>query len=221
MRSRLILFTYDKRFRQTGITTPRRLRFYERLKDALTNNNLLPEQVVLLEGSRKYVAESPSLVRSYLEQVDFLPESTIFTDQGHAFFQNRVSVIETRTSARSYTYPPSVHQYLSPNDNHYHGAAKARWRSIIAKNGWGPEDAIESELCLLGLLTHTEQETIRSYFAKNLFFGRGIPNTMECLRRILDMTPRQKKRKLFFEKCMVEFREFDRSAQPSDTTTSQ
>jgi len=77
MRTKPVLFTRDKRYRKTGITTPRRREAYKRLQDALGKNGLVPEQVVLLEGNGKYVAENPGLVRTYLEQAELAPESVI------------------------------------------------------------------------------------------------------------------------------------------------
>lgn len=148
-RTKPVLFTYDKRFRFSDIKTPRRKQLYQRLQSALVKNGLVPEQVILLEGTRKYVGESSCILRSFLETANILPESIIFHDQGHAFKEAGQSVIEKWTSARDYTYPPPVHQFISPNDCHLHGAAKAKWRSISAENGWGPDDAVESELCLL------------------------------------------------------------------------
>jgi len=73
MRTRPILFSYDKRFRQTGITTPRRRAIYRKLQDALNNNGLHPEQVVLLGDTRKYVPDSQTILRTFLERMSFLP----------------------------------------------------------------------------------------------------------------------------------------------------
>ena len=81
MRSRPVLFTYDKRFRMTGTTTERRKAAFRKLQDALSRNGVLPEQVVVLEGNRKYVAESPTIVRAFLGMVDLPPGSVIFTDE--------------------------------------------------------------------------------------------------------------------------------------------
>jgi len=64
---------------------------------------------------------------------------------------------------------------------------------MMQESGWGPGDAVESELCLLGMLTHADPEAIKGYFQKNLFLCRGVPSRRECLGRILNMTPRQKR----------------------------
>jgi hypothetical protein len=61
-------------------------------------------------------------------------------------------------------YPAPVHQYLSPNDNRLHGAAKARWRNsrVDFKND------VESSLMLLHDLDVDLTEYGETWFKRNI-----------------------------------------------------
>ena len=221
MRTRPVMFTFDKRYRLTGITTQRRKAAFQKLQEALSRNRLLPEQVVLLEGKRKYVPETPSIVEEFLGSVVLPLGCVMFTDDGNAFFDHGMSVIEKTSSARHYTYPPPVHQYISPNDNHHHGAAKQKWRAKALEEGWCENDTVESELFLLGLLTYPTPEAIKGYFDKNMFMDLKAPRPKQCLRRMIG--PKMKKRKIevFFDECQRTFRNFERTAQPLDASSQK
>ena len=197
-----MLFTFDKRFRSSEITTPRRKLAFQKFHETLETNLLDAKQVVVLQGKKNYVAESPSIIREYFRRVSCEPESVIFTDMGNAFFENGESVIERVSSHRTYQYPPAVHQYISPNDHFHHGAVKAKWRKIQAQKGWGQDDAVQSELCLLRLLTHQTPNVIRGYLKKNMFLDKPCPTRSSCHKVIEDMTPKKKKKMLFFRNAV-------------------
>ena len=145
----------------------------------------------------------------------------IFTDRGKAFLEKKEQIIPKYYKTRTATYPPPIHQYLSPNDNHYHGAAKARWEAIKRRKKWGPGDTVKSELCLLNLLTYTREDVIKEYFEKNLFLGQPLPHKRTCLKMISENTPAKSKREQFFDGCLRAYRNFVANTPPSESTHTQ
>jgi len=133
MRTPPVLFTFDKCFRTDSLTTPRRRAAHERFQKYLAELNLSPSQVVVLTGNKMYVRESPDLVEIFFSRYDIAPGSIIFSDNGRSFFRNKQPLIPQICQATTSTYPAIVHQFLSPNDNHHHGAAKAKWRAMYGK----------------------------------------------------------------------------------------
>ena len=118
-----------------------------------------------------------SLVEQYGK---YPPRSTILSDLGNAFFDDMGAVIPRLFRCRTAQYPPAVHHFLSPNDNHYHGSAKAKWRQMSAENGWGQDDSVESSLCLLGCLTNIAQEEIKGYFTNNFLLDKKYVSPERC-----------------------------------------
>ena len=100
-------------------------------------------QVVWLGGSSHYVPESRALVERFRATNQIPPNSVIFHDKGNAFMDHGESIIPSLFGTLSATYPPLVHQFLRPNDNRFHGAAKAKWRSLAAERGWGKDEAVD------------------------------------------------------------------------------
>jgi len=86
--------------------------------------------------------------------------------------------------------------------------AKAKWRAKHQNEGWGPEDTVDSELYLLGLLTHASPGAVRGYFEKNMFLGRTPPRTREIQHRIFNKSIGNRKKFVFFEEFQMAFRDF-------------
>ena len=184
MRTPPVLFTYNPKFMKNNITTPRRKAIHTKYLDLLSQFALDDCQIVHLEGSRQYVPESSDLVQQYFTIFPIPPGSVIFSDQGNAFFKDRRPVLLDCGASLTFTYPPVVHQYLSPNDNHHHGSAKAKWRSKIAETGWGKDDSLETSLCLLSFLSHVDSDEISGYFTKNFFLGVSEATAENCVDHI-------------------------------------
>src|SRR5580704_9711337 len=87
--------------------------------------------------------------------------STSLSDCGSAFGSG---VLEALGFSRHAQYPPAVHQYLSPNDNNLHGAAKQLWR----QSGVDFRDDVSSSLLLLKLLDEQTVAHSRSWFDRNM-----------------------------------------------------
>jgi len=210
------MFTHDSKFRVEGLTTRRRVEINANYKCLLDKYQLTPDQVAYIESDRCYVAESPALLREYFTRFPAPQGSVIISDGGKAFYSGGVSVLQSCGVSRNETLPPLVHQYLSPNDNHHHGAAKAKWRSKCASNGWGKDDSIESSLCLLSFLTHVPPEDICGYFTKNMCLDVDNLNAEICTERISDGNFSGILKNRFFKICSTVFKQFEETGEIND-----
>ena len=158
----------------------------------------LMETENMLERARTLSEHFWELFLYPLDVPFFVTMGTRFSNKGN------LSLSHVPVQDASPTSPP-VYQLLSPNDNHHHGAAKAKWRKKCAEEGWGPEDSVESELFLLGCLTHTSPEAVRGYFTKIMFMDRTPPRAREIMTRVCEGVSRKKSRDLFFHDCEKTF----------------
>ena len=88
----------------------------------------------------------------------------IFTDCGHAFKDKQGLDLLEHNGFVHVTYPPCVHHWLSPNDNHFHGVAKAQWRAKIDPVGGG---TARSDITLLQALGAVPVSMIKEFFVGN------------------------------------------------------
>jgi len=183
--------------------------------------SVAPEQVVWVPGSRHYIAESNELVVAYRARVEIPDGATIFSDQGNAFFRDRVPVLSECFGVKTATYPSLVHHYLSPNDNHYHGVAKAKWRAESAKNGWGKDDGVASSLCLLSFLNTVPPPLIQSFFTKNFMLANLYVDPERCMRIVAGTNSRNEEREEFFERARGAYRDFVRMTTHTHETTPE
>lgn len=219
-RSRPVMFTSDPRFRSTDISTPRRAAIFRHFQQCLHEYSLSPDQVVFLKHAGKYVPESRKLVRRYLKKVQVPENSLIFSDGGQAWRRKGKPIIPKYTPARTTAYPSMVHQYLSPNDNSLHGAAKAKWRAMGAEKGWSVKDAVASDLYLLSVLTHADPVATRSYFTRNLFLS-GEPVTLARCSALANFRYRKNQSKeRFFARCARERSQFEKFGPPQKRSKS-
>jgi len=209
MRSKPMMFTHDQKFRGNGLTTRRRIEIHENFTTLLAEHHLTPDQVVYLESDRHYVAESPALIREYFSRFPVSDGAVIFSDKGNAFFSGQSPVLLSCGVSRTETFPPLVHQYLSPNDNHHHGSAKAKWRGKCEVHGWGKDDSVESCLSLLSFLTHVPPQEVIGYFTKN--FCLDVPElTVEiCMDRITNGHFFLTERNRYFKHCSQLYQLFE------------
>lgn len=69
-------------------------------------------------------------------------------------------------------YPPSVHQYLSGNDNGWHGPAKSKWRSTWTRIDGGEYHSAEKSVALYACLCSIKMADLACAMKKNLFLGK-------------------------------------------------
>lgn len=163
-----VLFTYNPQFRKDKLNTARRRALAERLEGLQQQYGVEDSQLVFLsnEGSAQsfYVAERSDLVHKFFEIYAVGKNWKILSDKGRAFFPKGESVLKELGFSSHLTYPPEVHHYLSPNDNHLHGSAKSKWRSMALEY----KDDVHSSLALLNCLQTTSPRDIKDWFNNNL-----------------------------------------------------
>ena len=104
-------------------------------------------------------------------------ENSFPTSAEEPFFPGGVSALEALGFEKHVAYPSAVHQYLSPNDNRLHGAAKARWRN----SGVDFKDDVESSLKLLSHLDEDLKAHGATWFERNML-GLTAGSATELIR---------------------------------------
>jgi hypothetical protein len=160
-----VLFTYNSAFRTDRNPTARRTEIYKHLEREANRLQIDFNRIVYVGDTtgetRTFVQESDDLLKSFFTYYP-VPEGTVvLSDCGNAFGSG---VLEALGFSRHAQYPPAVHQYLSPNDNNLHGAAKQLWR----QSGVDFRDDVSSSLLLLKLLDEQTVAHSRSWFDRNM-----------------------------------------------------
>ena len=185
-RTRPVLFTSDPKFRDVNLHTASQKATYRQYQELLKHFRVSPEQIIYLPESSYYVGESEKLLREFFSIAKVPPNSVIFSDQGNAFFSGGEHLIPKLCGARTATYPPLIHHYLSPNDNHYHGVCKAKWRAAQVENGWGERHSLESNIFLLHCLNTVPEHIVATYFTQNFCLCRKCITVDRCLPLVSD-----------------------------------
>ncbi len=147
-----MLFTYNSAFREDRNPTKKRSAQVTHLHECMDKYGIVKERIVYMGSdkneTRTYVRESPDLVRHFFGHYGVPPDTTIYSDEGNSFFEERNSVLLELGFAKHIRYPAKVHQYISVNDNPLHGSSKQKWR----KCGVDFSDDVDSCLALLNFL---------------------------------------------------------------------
>ena len=134
-------------------------------------------------------------------------------------FVNRSCNEPQNTALISCVTPHIIHQYLSPNDNRYHGAAKAKWGSMAAERGWGKDDSVESSLALVSILSSFDPEAIRKCFAENLFLERTSIKPDRCMGLITNCLTRKIRKSEYFQRVVSAYQAFMGSSMRESTSS--
>ena len=174
------LFTVSGKFRLDRFGRKAWSEEREKFKAALVRYGMEARRVVYVgvekNESRTYASENADILRRFFELYQVRKKGVVFSDNGTALFPCGASVLEAIGFKRHVPYPSPVHQYLSPNDNRLHGAAKTRWRN----SGVDFKDDVEASLKLLSYL----DEDISAHGAK--WFDRNILSlTAESARELI------------------------------------
>ena len=78
--------------------------------------------------TRHFVAERPDLLRHFFGLYQLEEGCVALSDNGNSFYEDVLCELGLE---RHICYPAVVHQFLSANDNRYHGSAKKVWRETI------------------------------------------------------------------------------------------
>lgn len=160
-----VLFTYNNAFRTDRSPTARRTGICKHLEREANRLEIDFDRIVYVGDkrgeTRTFVQESDDLLKSFFMYYDVPEGAVILSDCGNAFDGG---ILEALGFSRHAQYPPAVHQYLSPNDNNLHGAAKQLWR----QSGVDFRDDVSSSLLLLKFLDEQTVAHSRSWFDRNL-----------------------------------------------------
>ena len=164
-----VLFTFNPKFRRDLSKTVARCLLEKALDAALEEYDINPNRVVYVgkpKGEKRtYVPETAELVRLFFGVYGVEPKTIIFSDEGNSFKEGAESVLDKLGFEKHITYPPSVHQYLSPNDNKLHGTAKSVWKKQKEVKFI---DDVRSSCLLLSLLDRDTQVHSKTWFEKNI-----------------------------------------------------
>ena len=164
-----VLLTYNPAFRLDRNPTSRREEQREHLLTVTRELQADLSQIANVGNPsnehRVYVAETDTLVQKFVERYPIEEGCIALTDNGHAFFSGGNSVLTKIGFGRHIAYPASVHQILSPNDNHLHGVAKRRWKS--QQNDF--LDDVRSSVTPLHYLDEETTKHAKTFFDRNIF----------------------------------------------------
>jgi transposase len=200
-RTPAMLFTYDQRFRRDRSPTGRRTAEVAYLDECLTRYKIDAQRIVYVgeeKGeNRKFVPESADLVRRFFQTYGVGRGCTVLSDNGNAFKDDGADIFDAFGVAQHLCYPAAVHQYLSPNDNRLHGAAKKA----------SPVDFSDDVLACCSLLNLLDwcNKDVRKWFDTNLQLKEEEP-TLEKIEALIK--GERVSESEYFKECLREYRVF-------------
>jgi hypothetical protein len=110
-----------------------------------------------------YVSEKAEVFDLFLKIYDIDRSIKLMSDNGTSYGSEENDYFVKKGITKRFRYPACVHQLLSPNDNKFHGEAKAKWRAGV--RDWS--DGVDVTLRLMHELDNVPGKHVRSYFSKN------------------------------------------------------
>lgn len=186
-----MIFTYNTLFKdeaawKESATDGRRIRItpkkrgnIDKFEKIRKEYSIASTQVVVLKRKKRttYCRESADILRKFFAiYKEKLPkECVIFRDASDAYKGFCDEMVNAGVVSDWIEYEPSVHEFLSPNDNPLHGIAKKRW----IKRGPRGKDDVLSSMKLLYELGNIETDKIKGAFTANFFLnssGKPLPS---------------------------------------------
>ena len=203
-RTPAMLFTYNQKFRRDRNPTEKRNAEVVHLDECLTRYEIDEDRIVYVgkeKGeNRTFVTENADLVRRFFEVYGVEKNCTVLSDNGNAFKDNGVDIFDALGFKRHRYYPAAVHQYLSPNDNRLHGAAKKAWTESIVDFS----DDVLACCYLLNLLDWCNKD-VRKWFNTNLQLKEEEP-TLERIEALIK--GERVSESEYYKECLDEYRIF-------------
>ena len=202
MRTPPVMFTSDPAYKVWNRKTPKRLEKESAVQAALHEFDVNANQIVFIPNKKHYTYERVEIIRAYLKRMrnHILCGSVIFSDNARLYL-NEDHPITSTLRANTARYPAEIHQYMSPNDSHLHGMAKAKWKKNRRKKLPGIKGRVFSDVCLLGKLTHIGRGVIRGFFAANLFLDSRQLTVKRCKDHIMGAKKGKQDRNLYHKNC--------------------
>ena len=164
-----ILYTYNKKFRITELNMEHKHDDEKRLLSLLETYKISKNRIVVINddtnGNRQYVSESPELYKAFFGTYKINKNIILYSDNSNAFSDGSNDILKKIGFNFHQYYPVPAHQYLSPNDNGLHGAAKGIWR----QSGVNYSDDVEASIKLMNTLDAQTQLHSEQWFKRNLF----------------------------------------------------
>jgi len=197
-----VLYTYNQDFRLDRPPTARRDAQLEKMIKCLSHFDISPQRVIYIGDEkserRTYASESPRLLRLFFENFHIPPNCTVLSDNGGSFLEDSVDVLKSIGFTTHLPYPAVVHQFLSPNDNKFHGVAKQKWRNL----GLDYSDDVTSSVALLHCLDESHVSVV-SWFERNLQLGNRQPSA-EAVATLIGDGPIHDHE--YYKDCLERFR---------------
>jgi hypothetical protein len=177
MRHRPVLFTYSTWFNPNPAKTAKAQKKFRETEALMQKYGITWDDIVYFEGkpvngSKKltYMKETPELVELFFEKRWVDSDVVLFSDDGKAFKEDGVPILRSYFDETG-VYPPPIHQFVSPNDNNLHGAAKRQWRAAMDRREIDPKNDVEQSLYLLCALINVRSEHVQKLFKRNFQIG--------------------------------------------------
>ena len=195
-----ILYTRNQAFRRDRNSTKKRDAQVAYLDKVLQEYQVEPRRCVYVgkvkKEDRTLVHASKEVLQLFLEAVQVDPGKVWLSDNGKEFWPKEGSSLASE-NVEHLSYPAPVHQYLSPNDNNYHAAAKAKWRAMELDYC----DDVRASVALLHCLD-SDAVHMRGYFETNMQLGQSVPG-VEKVAQVIGGNVL--KNNSFFKECLYEY----------------
>ena len=159
----MVLYTRNPAFNRNVNPTARRTAIWDRIDKIFQKYAVDPSRIVFVAQedagkSKSIVPATAARVEDFFNYYEIEEDAIILSDNGDEF-----RGLEQLGFARHIPYPGPVHQYLSPNDNRLHGAAKQRWRA----SGVDFKDDPEALISFLSFMDESQSGVV-GWFERNL-----------------------------------------------------
>lgn len=203
-RTPAMLFTYHQKFRRDRSPTKKRQAEVAYLDECLRRHAIGADRIVYVgqeKGEhRTFVTESSDLIRRFFGRYGIEKDCTVLSDNGNAFKDNGADIFDALGFKQHRCYPAAVHQYLSPNDNRLHGAAKKAWIESTVDFS----DDVLAGCYLLSLLDGCNKD-VCTWFDRNLQLKEKEP-ILEKVEALIK--GEQVSESEYYKGCLSEYRIF-------------
>jgi hypothetical protein len=156
------------------------------------------EQIFYVDRGRgetsKFCKESSAIIREALRVLKLPTDATILTDAGSCYQHNKQDVIKQCGYSKHFTYPPSVHQYLSINDNNIH-RLKVQWR----RDHEDSQDDVVNSLDLMHRFENVPATDILECTNRNFIVHEKSPTVEDC-KELIGKSPVEESD--FYDVCL-------------------
>ena len=188
-----LLFSGDPQFNSASYAS-------KRLPELCEKYIIDQSRIIYCKGLTS-VAETPAVVKSFLDYYPFLRECLILTDSGRSYRKKNVDIIAD-WGARHESLKSATHEYLSTLDNHAFGIAKG----VIRANDVDQSDRLVPSLLFMDTLDKMSRETVASMWRRNFLLDQRRVSK-EAVRAVLEPQGKnEKERSDFYDKCRDSYR---------------